>query len=86
MRKWAIALSMAPIAIRAGQMLEDNGDILKSAGYMSEDGMVDVDLIADKAKTIARETGAVTEHLPLIGDTVFSESDIDALRECIVLY
>ena len=84
LKKWAVALSIAPIAIEVGTMLEANRKALQKAGYMTEDGMVDVDLIASKACEIARSTGSVTEHLPILGDTVFSESDIVSLKSYIV--
>ncbi len=58
--------------------------ILKKAGYMTEDSMVDIDRIYSELRTIASKTGTVTEHFPLIGDVMFSIDDIDCLRSCIL--
>ena len=58
--------------------------ILKKAGYITEDSMVDIDRIYSELRTIASKTGTVTEHFPLIGDVMFSIDDIDCLRSCIL--
>lgn len=84
LKKWAIALSIVPLSLQVRDMLEKNRDMLVKAGYMTEDGMIDIDLIADRALAIARSTGSVKEHLPLLGDTVFSEQDILTLKNIIV--
>ena len=84
LRKWAVAIALPPIAMKAGSIAMDNKDMLVRAGYMTEDGMVDIDTIASKAKEVARTTGSVTENLPMLGDVTFTIDDIEALRNCIV--
>ena len=69
--------------MKAGSIAIDNKDMLVKAGYMTEDGMVDIDTIASKAKEVARTTGSVTENLPMLGDVTFTIDDIEALRNCI---
>lgn len=82
-KKWLIALSIPPIVEGVCSMLECNKDMLIRAGYMSEDGLIDIDHLHSEAKRIAEKTGSVTEHLPVIGDVKFSSADIDLLRNYI---
>ncbi len=82
-RKWLIALSIPPVIESVCSMMECNKDMLLKAGYISEDGMIDIDHLHSEAKRIAEKTGSVTEHLPVIGDVKFSSADIDLLRNYI---
>lgn len=84
LRKWAVALASAPLVLEAGNQIEKNKAMLVSAGYLTEDGMVDVDRLYSDAMAIAQKTGSVTEHIPMVGDVTFSASDIEALRNCII--
>ena len=64
-------------------MANQYSDVLKSSGYMNENGMVDdVKLLSD-LKSVAHEKGAVTQSLPYIGSFTFDESDIEILGRCI---
>lgn len=83
LRKWAVALASAPLVLEAGNMIERNRAMLASAGYLTEDGMVDLDRLFGDAMAIAQRTGSVTEHIPMVGDVTFTASDIEALRGCI---
>lgn len=84
MRKWLVALAAPAVMITVSDTLIKNKDMLVKAGYMTEDGMLDVDRIYNDALGVARKTGAVTEHLPVLGDVTFSEQDIEKLYLCIV--
>ncbi len=82
-KKWAIVALSLPLL----SSLEDN--VLKHkkeavlAGYMTEDGMVNIDLLADTFISVAKGKGRVTEHIPMIGDVTFSYSDIEILKKYI---
>ena len=82
-KKWMVALAVPSILIRIDEMVESNKSLLIKAGYLTEDCMVDIDKIYSELRLIASKTGAVTEHFPIIGDVMFTISDIDCLRSCI---
>ena len=83
LRKWAILIALPSVAVAVDEFISRNQPMLMKAGYLTEDGMVDIARIHREAKDIARSTGAVTEHLPVLGDVTFSELDIDALANMI---
>lgn len=83
LRKWRLAIAVAPIISSIDDMVEKNHSLLESAGYMSKDKMIDIDKLYDSLKTVASK-GPVTEHLPLIGDVKFSEDDVSKLYRYIV--
>lgn len=71
------------IVAKITEMANQYSDVLKSSGYMNENGMVDdVKLLSD-LKSVAHEKGAVTQSLPYIGSFTFDESDIEILGRCI---
>lgn len=81
-RKWAVPVGAAALvnnkidALGSGR----NADMLMSLGYMTEDGLYDIDKIYEDFLSIAREKGSITETLPLIGAVTFSAQDIEILR------
>lgn len=81
-RKWIIPLGAAAIVNSKIDSLltEKNYEMLHSTGYISEDGMVDIDRLFMDLSRVAREQGSVTENIPMIGDVTFSEADIASLR------
>lgn len=83
LRKWGIALATSPLILSLGERIEDSKAMLVSAGYLTEDGMVDIDRLYADAMEVARRTGSVTEHLPIVGDVTFTSTDIESLRRCI---
>lgn len=83
LRKWAILIALPSLTALMDEFFQKNMAMLVRAGYMTDDGMVDIARIAKEAKNIARSTGAVTEHFPVLGDVTFSEADIDTLSHFI---
>lgn len=81
--KWGIGMMKAKIVVMLAEKAKAGMDTLRSIGYASDDGMIDIDRIYSEAKAMVREVGPVTQHFPIIGDISFSESDIDSLRRCI---
>ena len=79
LKKWGLSLASVLIVAKITEMANQYSDVLKSAGYMNENGMVDdVKLLSD-LKGVAHEKGAVTQNLPYIGSFTFDESDIEML-------
>lgn len=83
-KKWMVALSVPSILALIDETTEKNKGILIRSGYLTEDGMVDIDKLYSELRLIASKTGTVTEHFPIIGDVMFSISDIDSLKSCII--
>lgn len=83
LKKWGLSLASVLIVAKITEMANRYSDVLKSAGYMNESGMVDdVKLLSD-LKSVAHEKGAVTQSLPYVGSFTFDESDIEILGMCI---
>lgn len=83
LKKWGLSLASVLIVAKITEMANQYSDVLKSSGYMNENGMVDdVKLLSD-LKSVAQEKGAVTQNLPYIGSFTFDESDIEILGRCI---
>ena len=83
LRKWALALVATPAILQVRTLAEGNKEMLMKAGYMSEDGMIDIDRLCRELKEVAHREGEVTEHIPMLGTFRFSETDIDKLRSFI---
>lgn len=77
--KWALALGLGAYLPQVNKMLDDNHSMLVGAGYMQEDGMICIDKVYNDALQIARKTGSVTQHIPLIGDVTFTETDLTSM-------
>ena len=83
LKKWGLSLASVLIVAKITEMANQYSDVLRSAGYLNENGMVDdVKLLSD-LKGGAHEKGAVTQSLPYIGSFTFDESDIEILGRCI---
>ena len=83
-RKWMLAVA----GVYAGKMVEDriqeNSKLLQSVGIMTEDGMVDIDSFLPYMKSVAAQSGPVTEHISMLGDITFDSSDVEKLYTYIV--
>lgn len=83
LKKWMISLAGIMVMQNADSMINKYRETLLTFGIIEEDGMIDIDKLADMARKVAIDKGPVTEHIPIIGDVTFSESDIEALRRYI---
>lgn len=81
--KWGVALVGMNAVEMACKAMRDNCKMLHSLGYMTEDGLVELDKIYEELSAIAKEKGEVVQHLPVVGDVRFSASDIDSMRRYI---
>lgn len=79
LRKWGLALFASPIIANVDSMMQNHKDFLKTAGFMTEDGMIKIDELYSRAREVASKEGDVVENIPLLGDVKFTESDITAL-------
>lgn len=81
-RKWALAAEGATLVDRVVDALMSGKELehMKAAGYVTEDGMVDVDAIHGNYSSVAKKYGPITETFPLIDAVTFSASDIDSIR------
>ena len=82
--KWVVALGLGAYLPQVNKMLDDNHKMLIDAGYMHEDGMICIDKVYNDIMQIARKTGSVTQHIPLVGDVTFSETDLTSMYHNIV--
>ena len=55
---------------------------IKTFGFMSEDGNLDIDGIVADLKGIVKEQGALTVNIPLYGTLKLNEVDLDEIRNC----
>jgi hypothetical protein len=84
MKKWLVPIAAAAVVNAKIDALASTGrPMLIASGYMSEDGMVDIDRLYSDLVSVARRQGSVTENFPILGDVTFSESDIDSIRRMI---
>ena len=51
---------------------------------MQEDGMICIDKVYNDVMQIARKTGSVTQHIPLVGDVKFTETDLTSMYHHII--
>lgn len=81
LKKWIIPMAVPPLMVELTCFIQKHSDMLRRCGYMSEDGLIDVEKLTDDAKRVAMEKGKVTEHFPILGDITFSIDDIELLRK-----
>ena len=80
-RKWAIPLAgMGLVNAYVEPLLDKYGEFAISMGYMTEDGLIDVDATFDTLLSIAKEQGDIVQYIPMLGDVTFSFKDIQKLR------
>ena len=82
--KWVLALGLGAYLPQVTKILDDNHGMLVDAGYMQEDGMICIDNVYNDVMQIARKTGSVTQHIPLVGDVKFTETDLTSMYHHII--
>ena len=83
-RKWVLGVAGAYAGSMVVEKIKEHKDLLTSLGIMTEDGMVDIDKVMPYMKTMANQSGPVSEHFPMIGDVRFDASDVDKLYSYII--
>lgn len=60
-----------------------NNEIVKMMGIISEDGMIDIDLLREELKNNVPDSG-VQIDLPMVGRVTIKKEDVDKLYACII--
>lgn len=77
--KWMISIGIRAYIAKIPDVIAKNRDMLISAGYLHEDGMICIDKLYSDLLNTARNTGNVTQYIPLAGDMTFNENDVSTL-------
>ena len=83
--KWLMGTGLGIATTKVNDIVEmlNNNAIAKTMGIVDDEGMFDIDLIADNLKKSANRYGKMSIQIPLIGKLTFSEADVDSLRNYI---
>lgn len=85
MGRWGIPfLAGTMFTAKWNQVVEPNREAICQAGYMSPDGMVDIDRIHAELTDIAKRMGKAVQGLPGLGEYAFSDQDVDKLYQYII--
>lgn len=82
--KWVLALGLGAYIPQIHKMLDDNHSMLVGAGYMHEDGMINIDKLYNDLINVARAKGSVVQYIPLVGDVTFTETDLTSMYHHII--
>lgn len=55
-------------------------NIVKTLGYVDEDGMIEIDLLLNDIKKEIERKGSICVEIPLIGKLTFHAEDVNAIR------
>lgn len=58
-----------------------NETMLVNMGVLSSDGLIDIDLAYELAKIEFTKKGEIIENLPIVGETKFTQKDLDIVYE-----
>lgn len=80
-RKWAISLGGAGLVnAYVDNLLQQYGKFAVSMGYMTEDGLIEVDNVFDALLSVAKKQGEIVQYIPMLKDVTFSFKDIQKIR------
>lgn len=57
---------------------------IKMLGIITDDDLIDIDLLYEELKAQAKDHGAVTFNVPMLGPLTLNSSDVDKLYNCII--
>ena len=60
-----------------------NNSFIRTFGVIDDEGMVDIDSLAEDLKKQIEEKGKLTVSIPVLGKLTFKASDVDVLRNTI---
>ena len=83
--KWLLGTGIGIASTKANEIVDtlNNNAIVKALGIVDEDGLFDIDLIADHMRKSANRYGRMTIDIPMVGRLTFSEADIDSMKNYI---
>lgn len=84
LNKWNAAFLAVPLSMMLQEKLLANRDIAQKAGYMSEDGLIDIDKVYNEYHDVALRMGPTVHYLPLFGDVQFTADDVTSLYNYMV--
>lgn len=80
-RKWIIPFAGAGLVnAYVDPILEQYSEFAIAMGYMTEDGLIEVDNVFDKLFEIAKQQGEVVQYIPMLKDVTFTCNDIKTIR------
>lgn len=84
--KWIVGAMVIGATKKAENIITQlsSNPIVKSIGIIDENGLIDIDLLADSLRQSADKYGKLSVSLPVVGTMTFSASDIDRAKQYIV--
>ena len=82
-RKWAVPVFVGSMNPRFERMFAENKEILVEAGFVDQEGMIDIDLVYDRFRKAAEDSGDIVQDIPVLGTLRLSVKDIDMLYQLI---
>lgn len=79
LNKWNAAWLAVPASMVLQKKLLEKQDIAKELGYMTEDGMIDIERVYREYHEVAERMGPTVHFLPLFGDVQFTAEDVTSL-------
>ena len=68
---------------RFERMFAENKEILVEAGFVDQEGMIDIDLVYDRFRKAAEDSGDIVQDIPVLGTLRLTVKDIDMLYQLI---
>lgn len=84
-RKWAMGTIVGIALSKSTEAFDQikRNQFVKMMGIIDADDHIDLDLLYEEAKKQAKENGAITFDVPMIGSLTLNETDVDKLYEYI---
>lgn len=79
--KWLMGTGIGITTAKIDDVVKalNHNAMAKKIGIIDDDGLFDLDLIAENLKKSANRYGKMTIQVPLVGQLTFSEEDVDTL-------
>lgn len=82
--RWNASFLAVPLSRMFQEKFLEIRDIAQRYGYMTEDGLIDIDRLYKEYHEVASRMGATIHHLPLLGDVEFNAEDVTCLYRYMV--
>lgn len=81
--KWMTGMGGTSISMRLPALIKQYKPMLMLMGFVTDDGMIELDELYNVAIETARRIGPVVQYIPTLHDTTFTDKDIDKLKMAI---
>ena len=81
--KWIVGTMVGMIGAKASATIMKDSAIIKAVGAMDENGLYDVELIAEHLKKSAERYGNLQINVPMVGMMTFTTEDIERAKNYI---